>query len=53
MTIKDLKDVIDELTSQGFEDLMVVYRDNETDPDIDVDSAYLDEEAERMVIHGF
>ena len=53
MTLEELKGIVDKFVNQGFGDMEVVYRDEETDPDLDVDTAYPDEEADRFVIRGF
>lgn len=53
MTLDELKEIVDDLVARGYGDLGVVYRDEETDPDLDVETAYFDEEADRFIIRGF
>ncbi len=53
MTIKELRDICDALCAKGYGDEAVVYRDDDTDPDLDVTSAYYDDAAERLVVRGW
>ncbi len=53
MTIKELRDICDALCAKGYGDVSVVYRDDDTDPDLDVVSAYYDDDAERLVVRGW
>lgn len=53
MTLKELKAEIDAAVARGYEDLSIVFRDGETEPDPDIAEAYVDEESERFVLRGF
>lgn len=53
MELHELKAIVDDLVNRGYGDVPVVYRDDETDPDLDVATAYIDQDAERFVVRGF
>lgn len=52
MKLEELKAIVDDLVNRGYGEVYVVYRDENTDPDVDVGGAYMDEDADRVVICG-
>lgn len=53
MTVEELSDICAKLCDDGLGDVFVDYRDDNTDPDLDVADAYYDGDAERLIIRGY
>lgn len=53
MDLLELKRAVDDAVKRGCGELLVVFRDDNTDPDLDTEAAYIDEDADRFVIRGF
>ncbi len=53
MTVEVLRDICAKLCNDGLGDVLVDYRDDDTDPDLDVATAYYDTEADRLIIRGY
>jgi len=52
-TLQWLYDTLGDLVRRGYGDKLVVFRDEDTEPDPNIREVYVDDEADRVVLRGF
>ena len=53
MTATELRDLLNDYIKRGYGDVVVVVREEDVEPDLDISGGYFDEDADRLILGTF